>query len=191
MLDHRKVLVGVSNGTWAREGFVVLVGSVALLEEAVGHAVGPGRGQGVLGPSARLPAPWARGPAPKLALVARLWLGYRAIAHQGPRLCEVVLPVWVPARRPQAQRPPRGLGKDDAGVVQVQGAMTSTTTTTATNNTPASTSTCDHPRSFRVPDGAQGELEAGGRGAGGGRGPLFICAKYVLSHDICTNLHIT
>ena len=68
----------------------------------------------------------------------------------------------VAARPPQAQWPPRGLGEDDAGVVQVQGAMTSAGTPTA--------SASATPGSLRVPAGAQGELEAGRRGAGGGGG---------------------
>ena len=58
--------------TWALEGFAVLVGSIALLEEAVGHAVGPGRGHGEMGTRTGLPASGALAPSPKLALEARL-----------------------------------------------------------------------------------------------------------------------
>ena len=58
--------------TWALEGFAVLVGSVALRHEAVGHTVGPGRGHGEVGPHAGLPAPGALAPGPKLALEGRL-----------------------------------------------------------------------------------------------------------------------
>lgn len=81
------------------------------------------------------------------------WLDHSAIAHEWPRLCQVVVPVSVPSWPTDAQLSPRRLGEDDAGVVQVHGAGIAP----RAGGTPV-------PRCW-----TQGEFEAGW-GGGGGRG---------------------
>lgn len=58
--------------TWRHEGLPRLVASVALLDEVVRHAVGPGGGQGVLRRPLVLPQPRALAHTHKLGRVAGL-----------------------------------------------------------------------------------------------------------------------
>lgn len=81
------------------------------------------------------------------------WLDYSAIAHEWPRLCQVVVPVSFPSWPADAQLSPRRLGEDYAGVIQIHGAGVSTWT-------------CGTPVPRRW---TQGEFHARRRG-GSGRG---------------------
>lgn len=66
--------------TWRHEGLPRLVASVALLDEVVRHAVGPGGGQGVLRRPLVLPQPRALAHTHKLGRVAGL-CGHHSKKH--------------------------------------------------------------------------------------------------------------